>query len=123
MLLIEVPQRSLQDTSEAAATALDDRGELRPLRYKRNALIALAVFLTACGLVCVPNLFDRQITRLVNTFADRNQLVDRIYMDFDLFFTFSGVTLTALIWSCWFNTKNAEARARLLVATLIPFAA
>ena len=89
------------------------------VRFKRNVLISFAVLLAAIGLAYRPGLGDLPLARLVNSFANRSPALDGLFYDFDDYFTFSGVILVALIWSCWFKSRDLEIRARLLVATLI----
>jgi membrane-associated phospholipid phosphatase len=93
------------------------------VRYKQNVLISFAVLLTAIGLAYRPGLGDLPLARLVNSFANRSPALDGLFYDFDDYFTFSGVILVALIWSCWFKSRDLEIRARLLVATLISIGA
>lgn len=86
--------------------------------YGRNVLISCAVFLVALGLVRCPGLIDIPVIRLLNSYANRSALFDTLFYAFDTYFTFSGVILIALIWSCWFSRDSLETRARILVATL-----
>ena len=86
--------------------------------YQRNALIALAVVVATIGLAYHPRLVDLPLTKLVNRFANHRAALDSLFYDFDTFFTFSGVILIALIWSCWFKNRDVETRARILVATM-----
>ena len=84
--------------------------------YKRNAVIALAVFVAAVGLVKRPGLVDIPVVKLLNSYANRVPFWDALFHDFDTYFTFSGVILIALIWSCWFSKASVQIRARILVA-------
>jgi membrane-associated phospholipid phosphatase len=93
------------------------------LRIWRNVLISSIVFLGALAVALIPGVFDRPLTGLINSFATRSALFDRLIADFSGGFTFSGAVLIALIWSCWFDTKDRESRARILVGTLASFGA
>jgi membrane-associated phospholipid phosphatase len=98
-------------------------GAAHGVSYKRNVLISFAFFLAALGLVCFPGLIDIPVVKLFNSYADRYRLLDTLLYAFDTYFTFSGVVLIALIWSCWFSDERLETRARLLVATLMSLGA
>ncbi len=93
------------------------------VNYQRNVLISFALFLAALGLVCCPGLVDIPVIKLFNSYADRYRLLDTLFYAFDTYFTFSGVVLIALIWSCWFSDERSETRARLLVATVMSLGA
>jgi undecaprenyl-diphosphatase len=71
----------------------------------------------------IPGAFDRPLTGLVNGVASRSDLFDRTLAALDAYVTFSGAVLVALIWSCWFDSKDYQRRARILVGTLASFAA
>jgi membrane-associated phospholipid phosphatase len=86
--------------------------------YKRNVLLSGALFLAALVLVCYPGLIDIPAVKLLNSYANRNALLDTLFYAFDTYFTFSGVVLVALISACWFSDDRVETRARILVATL-----
>ena len=88
------------------------------IRYRRNVLISCAVFLAALGLVSCPALIDIPAVKLLNSYANQHALLDTLFYAFDTYFTFSGVVLIALIWSCWFSDDRVDTRARILVATL-----
>jgi membrane-associated phospholipid phosphatase len=92
-------------------------------RIWRNVLISTIVFLGALALALIPGAFDRPLTGLINGFANRSVLFDRMAAAFNSAFTFSGAVLMALVWSCWFETKDRESRARILVGTLASFGA
>jgi membrane-associated phospholipid phosphatase len=93
------------------------------LQIWRNVLISCVVFLSALGVALVPGAFDRPLTVLINSFVDRSALFDHLAVGFSDYATFSGVVLMALIWGCWFDTKDVERRARILVGTLASFGA
>src|SRR5437660_7506860 len=97
----------------------------RPLGpiYKRNALICAAIFFCAMGLSVSPEILDRPLTRLLNRYASRNAIFDTLVCDFANYFTFSGVVLMALIYACWFDTKDVEKRSQILIGILASFAA
>jgi membrane-associated phospholipid phosphatase len=92
-------------------------------RIRRNVLISAAVFLGTFALALVPGSFDRPLTRLINSFANRSLLFDHLFAVSYNTFTFSGAVLMALIWYCWFENKDLESRARILVGTLGAFGA
>jgi len=85
-------------------------------------LIASVVFLGAFGVALVPEAFDRPVTALINSFAGRSPLFDSLVAALD-YHTFSGVLLMSFVWASWFDTKDPESRARILVGTLAAFAA
>jgi undecaprenyl-diphosphatase len=91
-------------------------------RYKRNGLIALAVFIGACGLTWIPSSFDIPVERAINSYANRNPVVDGFFFDLDTYYTFSGVWLVGLVWSCWF-AADEERRGRVLAGALASLAA
>lgn len=93
------------------------------LRVRRNVLISAVAFLGALALALVPGAFDRPLSRLINSFANRSALFDHFAAAFSNYFTFSGGVLMALIWYCWFDNKDLESRARILVGTLASFGA
>jgi membrane-associated phospholipid phosphatase len=93
------------------------------LQVWRNVLISSIVFLGALAVALIPGVFDRPLTGLINSFATRSALFDRLIAAFSGCFTFSGAVLMALIWSCWFDAKDRESRARILVGTLASFGA
>jgi membrane-associated phospholipid phosphatase len=87
-------------------------------RIWRNVLISSVVFLGALAVALFPGGFDRPLTGLINRFAGRSALFDGFVSASSFYFTFSGAILTALIWYCWFDNKEVESRARILVGTL-----
>jgi len=93
------------------------------LVYKRNAFICAAIFFCAMGLSVSPEILDRPLTRLLNGYASRNAIFDTLVCDFANYFTYSGVILMALVYACWFDTKDAEKRSQILIGTLVSFAA
>lgn len=105
-----------------AASASDETASIGAsawqLRCQRNAILAAAVFLAAAGLAYRPGFLDFPVTRLLNSFAGHSAVLDELFYDFDAYFTFSGVVLIALVWSCWFKTTEPETRARLLLAAV-----
>jgi len=88
------------------------------IAYQRNVLISGALFVAALVLVCYPGLIDIPAVKLLNSYANRNALLDTLFYAFDTYFTFSGVVLIALISACWFSDDRVQTRARILVATL-----
>jgi membrane-associated phospholipid phosphatase len=93
------------------------------VRIWRNVLISSLLFLGAYVVALAPESFDRPLTRLINSFANRSALFDGLVASLNGTYTFSGVVLMALIWSCWFDTKDVESRARILIGTLGALAA
>ena len=89
----------------------------------RNIVISGLVFLCAFALALVPAAFDRPTTGLINSVADRSWLFDYFVDASNRYPTFSGVLLMAMIWYCWFDDRDTERRARLLVGTLASVAA
>jgi len=92
-------------------------------RIRRNVLASGAVFLAALALALFPDGFDRPLTEFINSFANRSALFDKLVAASSVHFTYTGVLLMALIWYCWFDTKDLETRARILVGTLASFGA
>jgi membrane-associated phospholipid phosphatase len=88
------------------------------VQIRRNVIISSLVFLAAFVVARAPEAFDRPLTRLINSFANRSRLFDGLVNSLNDCCSFSGVVLMALIWSCWLDTKNIESRARILVGTL-----
>ena len=84
----------------------------------RNLVISGLVFVDALALALVPETFDRPTTRLINGVANRSWLFDYLAEASSKYFTFSGVVLMAMIWYCWFENRDTERRARILVGTL-----
>jgi len=93
------------------------------VQVRRNVLIASLVFLGAFVVAGAPQSFDRPLTRLINSFANRSTLFDGLAASLNAAYSFSGVVLMALIWACWFDTRDIESRARLLIGTLGALAA
>jgi membrane-associated phospholipid phosphatase len=91
---------------------------LRLLAIRRNLVISGLVFVCAFALARFPEAFDRPTTRLVNGVANRVWFFDYFTDAASKYFTFSGVILMAMIWYCWFESRDAERRARVLVGTL-----
>jgi membrane-associated phospholipid phosphatase len=95
---------------------LESRGD-----YKKtllNITVSGLVFLEALALAFVPDAFDRPMTRLVNGVANRSWFLDYFTDAASKYFTFSGVILMAMIWYCWFENRDTERRARVLVGTV-----
>ena len=88
------------------------------IRYTRNLVISGIAFLTAFYLVFRPGLIDIPAVRLLNSYANRSALVDTLLYDFDTYFTFSGIMLITVLWSCWFKNTDLETRARIGTGTL-----
>jgi membrane-associated phospholipid phosphatase len=93
------------------------------VQIRRNVLISSLVFLGAFGVALAPEAFDRPLTNLINSFANRSTLFDGLVASLNAAYSFSGVVLMALIWSCWFDTKDVEGRTRILIGTLGAIAA
>lgn len=112
-------QNWLHSWDKAASSHDDSSIDLASARqYQRNAGIALAVLVAAVGLVKRPEVVDIPVVKLLNSYANRVPCLDALFHDFDTYFSFSGVILIALIWSCWFSKASVQIRARILVATL-----
>jgi membrane-associated phospholipid phosphatase len=94
------------------------RRDFATSRIFRNALLSSALLVASFALAQAPDIFDRPVTRLVNTFANRSWPVDYFIAATSTSFTFTGALLMALIWYCWFVDGNPKNRARLLVGTL-----
>lgn len=88
------------------------------LQIWRNVLASSVMFLGALCVALAPEAFDRPVTRLLNSFASRSALSDGLVASLDACYSFSGVVLMALIWSCWFETREIESRTRILIGTL-----
>lgn len=82
---------------------------------KRNAPIALAVFLVAYLLALLPRGFDLPLEQAINGYANKSAFVDRLLYDIDTYSTFAGVPVVALIWGEWFGSEDTERRARLIL--------
>jgi membrane-associated phospholipid phosphatase len=87
-------------------------------RILRNVLFASAIFLVAFVLARIPEAFDRPIARWLNSFINQSPLFDRFVGVSSGAAAFYGGVLVALIWHCWFGTKDLETRARILIGTL-----
>jgi membrane-associated phospholipid phosphatase len=92
-------------------------------RIRRNLFISGTVFVGAFALALVPEAFDRPLIRLINGGAYRSWLFDYFVASANLYYTFSGAALMAMIWYCWFENKNPDSRIRILVGTLGALAA
>jgi membrane-associated phospholipid phosphatase len=93
------------------------------VQIRRNVIISSLVFLAAIVVALAPEAFDRPLTRLINSFANRSTMFDGLVASLNAAYSFSGVVLIALIWSCWFATRDSESRARILLGTLGAIAA
>lgn len=82
--------------------------------YERHLFVAACVFVAAIVLVYRPASFDVPLVHLCNSYADRSVAVDRMFHGFERYFTFSGVVLMGLVWSCWVGTRSLELRARIV---------
>jgi undecaprenyl-diphosphatase len=91
-------------------------------RILRNLLISSAVFIVAFILAVNPDFLDRPLTAAINSLAGRSKRFDGWVFAAYILPTFSGTILVSLVWSCWFDTIDAEKRARILVGTLASFA-
>jgi undecaprenyl-diphosphatase len=100
-----------------------ERSPTSSSEYKRSAVISAAIFFGALGLSLIPESFDRPLTLLLNSYANRSLLFDTLISDLANYFTYSGVILMALIYGCWFDTKDLAKRAQILTGTLVSFAA
>jgi membrane-associated phospholipid phosphatase len=98
-------------------------GPIDNLQILRNVFISSVLFLGALLLALNPESFDRPLTRLLNSLVDRFPLFDGFAVAAYVYPTFSGAMLLALIWSCWFDNRSEEDRARILVGTLVSFGA
>lgn len=87
-------------------------------QIRRNVLVSSVAFIGAFIVALVPGYFDRPLTRLINSFANHSALFDHLVGASNLYYTFSGAVLMALVWYCWFEGKGPENRARILVGTL-----
>jgi membrane-associated phospholipid phosphatase len=92
-------------------------------RIWRNVFISSLVLFGALVLAVHPDIFDRPIAGLMNSYVGRWPVFDRVAIAVFVFPTFSGCVLMALIWSCWFDTREPDQRARILVGTLASFGA
>ena len=102
----------------AAPTPADQpvsSSRLEPASAKRNALMALAVFLTAYFLALLPRAFDLPLEQVINSYANKSAFIDRLFYDLDTYCTFAGVPVVALIWGEWFRSEDTERRARLIL--------
>src|ERR1700746_760419 len=88
------------------------------IQIQRNVFISSLVFLGAFAVALAPQAFDRPLTGLINSFANRSTLFDGLAASLNGVCYVSGVVLMALIWACWFDTRDIESRARLLIGTL-----
>jgi undecaprenyl-diphosphatase len=88
----------------------------------RNVLISGVVFFGALGVALVPGAFDRPVTALLNSWANHSRTFDLLYAAIGRP-TFSGVLLMSFVWAAWFDTKDPESRARILVGTMASFGA
>jgi membrane-associated phospholipid phosphatase len=88
----------------------------------RNVLIGGAVFFAALGVALVPGAFDRPVTALINSWANHSRTFDLMFATIGRP-TFSGAVLISLLWAAWFDTKDTDRRARMLVGTLASFGA
>jgi membrane-associated phospholipid phosphatase len=87
-------------------------------KIRLNITVSGLVFLGALGFAFAPESFDRPVTRLINSVANRFWLLDYFTDAASKYFTFSGVILMAMIWYCWFENRDTERRARVLVGTV-----
>jgi undecaprenyl-diphosphatase len=85
---------------------------------RRNLVTSSLVFLWALALALAPEAFDRPAARLINGVANRSWLFDYLTDASSRYSTFSGVIVIAMIWYCWFEKRDPEHRARVLVGTL-----
>ena len=79
-----------------------------------NATLAALVFFASLGVTYVPAWLDLPVARAIGQLANRSLAFDRLMFDFDMYFSFSGVALMALVWCCWFGGADAMLRARML---------
>ena len=88
------------------------------IRIRRNISISSLVLLGAFIMTLAPESFDRPLTRLINSLANHSALLDGLVASLNAGYLFSGVVLMALIWACWFDTRDVESRAQILLGTL-----
>lgn len=96
---------------------------ISPERIWRNLMIAAAVFVVAAVLAQFPDGFDKPISGAFNELVGRSRTFDRFVLAVFYYPTYSGVLLTAVIWSCWFATDTDESRSRILVGLATTFCA
>ena len=90
--------------------------------YVRPIALAFLAFVLAVILMCEPAIFDRPVTRAINTgLANHNQLLDYWFHHLDSSEMLGGDVLVALFCYCWFGTDRIEARARMVVGLLVAF--
>jgi len=89
--------------------------------WLRNSVLSLVVLILCLGLVALPYAFDQPIALLMNKAVNRSDSLDILVKALDDDFTYSGVILIALLWSCWFDSPKPDDRARIAVGTLLCF--
>ena len=108
------------DADLTPASAISTR---RGQPHTRNTLLSVLVFGAAMILVFVPRAMDYPVTHLMNGVLAQNAFIAAVLFSFDRYFSFSGVAMMALVWSCWFAATSHDLRARLLAGTLVVFPA
>ena len=94
------------------------RGAANDRKIIRNLLISSVIFLAAFALALAPDVFDRPLTRFVNSAANRSWALDYFVASTSKYKTFTGVALMTMIWHCWFRTTSREDRVRILTGTI-----
>ena len=89
--------------------------------YLRNALLAVLAFVAMFLLARSPEAMDLPVMRVINGLVGRSRVFDTLLFDLDRYATFSGVILMAIVWGLWLSTPGEDARARLLIGTLLAF--
>lgn len=84
-------------------------------RIWRNVMLAAAVFVAVAVIAQFPDSFDKPVTGALNQLVGRWKTFDRLVYAVFSYPTYSGVILTAAIWSCWFATDTDERRSRILI--------
>jgi membrane-associated phospholipid phosphatase len=112
-------ETTLESTSSAVGPP-----EVRGIRARilPNLLFSFAAFIAAFVLAVNPDWFDRPLTRMIDSVVGRSNVFDNLVFSAYFVPTFSGVILLSLIWFSWFDSTDAEHRARILVGTLASLA-
>ncbi|MDA9505059.1 hypothetical protein XI09_10210, partial [Bradyrhizobium sp. CCBAU 11386] len=90
-------------------------GVMSPERIWGNVMLAAAVFVAVAAIAQFPDIFDKPVTGAFNQLVGRWKTFDRLVFAVFSYPTYSGVILTAAIWSCWFATDTDEPRSRILI--------
>ena len=114
-LSIELDDSALAAAAPSPAEQFAPASRWDPDDNKRNALIALIVFLAAYALALLPNAIDLPLEHAINSYANQSVLLDHLFYDLDTFSIFSGAPIVALICGEWFRSEDTERRSRLLL--------